>query len=190
MERDQLREVLDFILNTSTEEEFKVIAQAVQRRQKDLHLYQKIGGVNPAQASKTMAQQIQEQMGGSMEGIRETMSGFVEDIIRKNAPGASEDEIQVLLQHYLDKAEASQAPASAPSIPPEAELTMVKQFVSFSTGAMAPSEQKYLWDEMPNWKEEYWARFRPEVRVFINAFLSGKMGQEKFWSAIYSVLGL
>jgi hypothetical protein len=190
MERDQLREVLDFIMNTSTEEEFKVIAQAVQRRQKDMHLYQKIGGVNPTQASKLMAQKIQEQMGGNMDGIRDTINGFVEDIIRKNAPGASEEEIQVLLKHYLDKAEAAQAPNSAPAIPPEAELTMIKQFISFSTGAMAPSEQKYLWDEMPNWKEDYWARFRPEVRSFINAFLTGKMGQEKFWSAIYSVLEL
>jgi hypothetical protein len=190
MERDQLREVLDFILNNSSDEEFEVIVQAVQRRQKDRHIYQKIGGVRPQQAAKVMARDIEANMGGGLDGLRSTVRNYVEDIIRKNAPGISEDELKTLVEHYTSKAEAEAQTQAVSNIPPEAELTMVKQFVSYSTGAMAPSEQKYLWDEMPNWKEDYWKRFRPEVKAFVNALLTGKMELEPFWAAIYSVLGL
>jgi hypothetical protein len=197
MGREELKATLEFILNGSDPAEFEVVVKAVQRRQKEMHLYSKIGGVSPQRLAKDMSKGISEQFGATMEGLQGMARGFVEDIIRKNAPGISEKEVKVLADHYLRDGKrppgapaGSGGPGAKGELPPEALLEMVKRFVSYSAGAMLPSEQQELWEEMPRWQDAYWRAFPPEIKAFIESFLSGKISQEEFWGAALGFLGL
>jgi hypothetical protein len=176
-------------LNAASDEEFEVIVKAVQRRQKDRHLYSKIGGMNPGRAAKTMSADIQKRFGASMESIRGTVNGFVADIIRREAPQIPEEDLRSLLDMYA-KQGTQEAASGRADLPPEASLSMVKRFMAFSTGGMSASEQQYLWESMPRWQDEYWKSFSPEIKALIDGSLKGKIDADTFWSAVYSVLGL
>lgn len=184
MARNELEAALDYILNRADESEFEVIVKAVERRHRDMR-FTPGGGGSPKRVAGEMARSISEGVGANMEGLREIIRGYVEDIVRKAAPGIGEEELTVLLEHWGagQGVQAGKAKAQG-SLPPEALRSMVKQFVSFSTGAMPPSEQKYLWQEMPRWQEEYWKAFPPEIKALVDGLLKGKIASEQFWPAI------
>jgi hypothetical protein len=188
MGREELRDVLDYILNQADQAEFEVILKAVQRRQKEMHLFAGIGGAAPAKAARQTASALTRQLGATQEAVRELVGGFIRDIIRKNAPEISQEDLDALVAEYLRS--GKQAIGQAPGLPPEALLDMVKRFVAYSTGTMRPSEQKALWDEMPRWQEDYWKAFPAEIKALVQAFLSGKLAQEEFWAAVLGYLGL
>ncbi len=188
MSRETLRSVLDYILNKADKDEFEAIVKACERRRRDLSLFASIGGVNPEKAARNTAQAVEASMGASLDGIRSMIRDFVADIIRKNAPEVTEDQLEELLASYVPEPEARK-PGSSP-IPPDALLKMVKDFTDYSLGMMAPSAQQALWERMPRWQEEYWDSFPGELKAFVKAFLEGRMDASTFWSAVYSLLGL
>jgi hypothetical protein len=192
MGKEELKASLDYILNAASDEEFEVIVKAVQRRQKDRHLYSKMGGMNPERAAKTMSADIQKRFGTSMESIRGTVNGFVADIIRREAPEIPEEDLRSLLDMYAKQGtqEAGAGRGGRGDLPPEAALSMVKRFMAFSTGEMSASEQQYLWESMPRWQDEYWKSFSPEIKALIDGSLKGKIDADTFWNAVYSILGL
>jgi hypothetical protein len=190
MAREDLRGVIDYILNRADPAEIEVIVKAVQRRQRDAHLYAKIGGVSPGRAAKETAARVSEQLGATKESLEGLVRGFIQDIIQKNAPGIPQADLAAVTEHYMRSGKDSGSAAGANALPSEAILAMVKRFVSYSSGAMAPSEQKALWDEMPRWQDAYWKAFPAEVKAFVEAFLAGKLGQEEFWAALLGYLGL
>ena len=191
MSRKELEAALDFILNRADEAEFEVIKKACARRVNDRSSFAKIGGLGPQGAARKMADDIQDQMGVSLEGIRSTVRDFVEDIIRKNAPEVSEEELAELLDAYVpDPSTSAQRKAPPSKIPPDALLGMVKQFVEYSEGAMPPSKQQELWESMPRWQDGYWAAFPAEVKAIVKAYLEGKIDAETFSTALLSILGL
>ncbi len=191
MPRKELEGILDYIMNRADEAEFEVIVKACQRRAKDRNSFGKINGKGPGATSRMVAEGIQEQMGFSMNGIRSTVRGLVEDIIRKNAPEVSEEELADLMEAYVpDPAAAKDKPAPASKLPPEALLSMVRQFVEFSEQRMPPSRQRELWEQMPRWQDEYWAIFPAEVKALIKAYLDGKLNGDTFATGILSILGL
>ena len=191
MSRETLRSVLDYILNKASEDEFEAIVKACERRRRDLTLFASIGGVNPERAARNAAEAVESSMGASMDGIRQMIRDFVADIIRKDAPEVTEDQMKELLEAYVPEPETRKASERTSSpIPPEALLKMVKDFTDYSLGLMAPSAQQSLWERMPRWKEEYWEAFPPELKAFIKAFLENRIDAQTFWGAVYSVLGL
>jgi len=191
MSRENLRSVLDYILNQASEDEFEAIVKACERRRRDLTLFASIGGVNPERAAHNAAEAVESSMGASMDGIRDMIRGFVADIIRKNAPEVTEEQLEELLAAYVpDPKTRKAAPAGSSPIPPDALLAMVRDFTDYSLGLMAPSAQQALWERMPRWQEEYWESFPPELKAFIKAFLESRIDAETFWGAVYSVLGL
>ncbi len=188
MSRETLRSVLDYILNKADKDEFEAIVKACERRRRDLTLFASIGGVNPERAARNAAQAVEASMGASLEGIRAMIRDFVADIIRKNAPEVTEEQLEELLASYVPDPGTRKTVASA--LPPEALLRMVKDFTDYSLGLMPPSAQQALWERMPRWQEEYWAVFPGELKAFVKAFLESRMDAETFWSAVYSFLGL
>jgi hypothetical protein len=191
MSRKELEAILDFIMNRADEAEFEVIQKACERRMRDRSSFGKINGLGPAGAARKMAEDVQRQMGVSLEGVRSTVKSFVEDIIRKNAPEISEEELAALLDAYVpDPASAADRPHQQSTLPPDALVAMVRQFVEYSQGLMPPSKQRELWESMPRWQDEYWAAFPGEVKALIKAYLEGKIDSERFGTAILSVLGL
>jgi hypothetical protein len=211
-----LKVILDFILNRADEAELEVIAKALERRRQDMARFAGMGGLNPGALAERMAASINQGVQGSMDSLRLTVRNYVEQIIRRNAPEASEDQIEELLDHYVGDAEArvlgeqgNDAPgfvAGAGSrtaglvdydgglpdtqLPPEALLLMVRDFYDYSLGLMPPSKQKELWDAMPRWQELYWEAFPAELKALIKARLEERLTEEDFWRAILSLLGL
>lgn len=190
MARNELQAVLDYILNKADAKEFEVIAKACERRGRDIKVFESLGGEGPGAMARRMAGELQEGVGATMESVRGTVRGFVAEIIRKNAPEITDDQLAALLDEYAPP-EGAPRKAGAPSpIPPEALLGMVESFVSYSRGAMPPSRQRELWESSPRWQDEYWAAFPAELKALVKAYIEGRIDADTFGSAILSVLRL
>jgi hypothetical protein len=218
--RKELETILDYILNTSDAAEFEVIRKACERRSRDISAFASLGGKGPGTMAKDMAGELQKTFGATMESVRATVKGFIEDIVRKNAPDVTEEQLAALLEEYLPErgaggtdatgsgggkllgdgaaypagitdATGSEPGSGAPQgIPKEALLAMVLSFVEYSRGAMAPSRQQELWESNRRWQEEYWAAFPPEIKAIVKAYIEGRIEGEAFGSALLSILGL
>lgn len=191
MPRKELEAILDYILNKADEAEFEVIVKACERRRNDRSAFAKIGGLGPNAAAHKMADSIQEQMGCSLDSIRTTVKDYVADIIRQNAPEITEEQLEELLDAYVpDPGKAGKRKPKPSPYPPEALLSMARQFVEYSEGRMAPSRQREIWEQMPRWQDEYWAAFPPEMKALIKGYLEGKLDGDTFNTALLSLLGL
>ncbi len=188
----ELSEVLDYILNRSSQAEFEVIVKACERRRADLGRFAGLGGINPGALAGRMAESLNQGVADSMDRIRDTVRQFVEDLIRENAPEATDRDVAALVDHYLPDRSAGEEDQGTPDsgLPPEALAKMAEEFVDYSLGRMVPSAQKELWDSLPSWQERYWESFPPALRAFIKARLEGRMGDDEFWTAALSLLGL
>ena len=189
MSRKELEFILDYILNKADAAEFEVISKACQRRGRDFKAFESLGGEGPGAMARRMAGQLQDSVGATMESVRGTVRGFVEDIVRKNAPEVSEDQLAALLDEYAPPRGSKHREAASP-LPPDAILGMVTSFVEFSRGAMPPSRQRELWESNPRWQDEYWAAFPSEIKALVKAYIEGRINDETFGSALLSVLGL
>ncbi|MGO8694978.1 MAG: hypothetical protein ACLQMF_15050 [Rectinemataceae bacterium] len=190
--RDQLEAILDFILNKADDSEFEVIRKACERRVRDKTAFASLGGENPGAMARRMAGELQTNVGATMESVRATMKGFVADIIRKNAPEVSEEQLAALLDEYVPEPGSRTADEARPSspLPPEALLGMVRSFVAYSEGRMPPSRQRELWESSSRWQDEYWAAFPSEIKALVKAYLQGSVDGDTFGTAILSVLKL
>jgi len=198
MSRKELEIVLDYILNKADASEFEVIAEACQRRGRDLKAFASLGGEGPNAMARRLALELQTGVGATMENVQGTVRAFVAEIVRKNAPEVTEEQLAALLDEYAPPmrspsgerlADERRKKAVSP-LPPDALLGMVSSFLEYSRGAMAPSRQRELWEASPRWQDEYWAAFPQEAKALIKAYLEGKMSDDTFGSAILSVLGL
>ncbi|PKL24317.1 MAG: hypothetical protein CVV47_11270 [Spirochaetae bacterium HGW-Spirochaetae-3] len=199
MARSDLEAILDYILNKADQGEFEVIAKACERRRRDMGKYAGLGGLNPGALAEKMAASVQQGVGASMDGLRDTVRDYVARIVRQNEPGATDDQIEALLDECLpDRSGASASKTGSPSggssggadLPPEAIAMMVRDFCDYSLGMMPPSKQQELWEGIPDWQDAYWASFPPEIRAFVKARLEERLPEDEFWSAVFSVLGL
>ncbi|HTX73027.1 MAG TPA: hypothetical protein VMC79_09405 [Rectinemataceae bacterium] len=194
MARDQLEMILDFILNKADDGEFEVIRKACERRVRDRTAFASLGGEGPGAMARRMANELQQSVGATMESVRATMKDFVTDIIRKNAPEISEEQLAAVLADYIPEQDAPAADrrkAERPqSLPSEALVGMVRSFVAYSEGQMPPSRQRELWESSPRWQEEYWAAFPAEVKTLVKGYLEGKLDGDTFGTALLTVLKL
>jgi hypothetical protein len=189
MARKELEFVLDYILNKADSREFEVIAKACQRRGRDIKAFESLGGEGPGAMARRMAGELEEGVGASMESLRDTVRGFVADIIRKDAPDIAEEQLAALLDEYAPPPGSKRAQAPS-ALPPEALLNMATSFVEYSRGAMPPSRQRELWESNPRWQDEYWAAFPSELKSIVKAYIEGRIDERTFGSALLSVLGL
>ncbi|MGA2547033.1 MAG: hypothetical protein ABSF43_10825 [Rectinemataceae bacterium] len=190
MSRKELEYILDYILNKADASEFEVIAKACQRRGKDMKAFESLGGEGTGAMARRMAGELRNSVGATMESVRGTVRGFVEDIVRKNAPEITEDQLAALLDEYAPPPGAARKKEAPSSVPPGALLGMVTSFVEYSHGDMAPSRQRELWESNPRWQDEYWTAFPSEVKSLVKAYIEGRISDETFGSALLSVLGL
>jgi len=105
----------------------------------------------------------------------------------------TEEQLAALLDEYAPEPGAAKkagAKAAASPLPPEAVLGMVRSFVEYSEGRMAPSRQQELWEQSSRWQDEYWAAFPAEIKALVKAYLEGRIDGDTFGTALLSVLGL
>lgn len=150
--------IVDYILNSATEDELIAISEAVQRRADRGPL----GQLN----FQEMAEKITSQFDMAMPDMHGMARGMVRNLILQHQPGISAAEVEILLDHYVP-GDKKQAAEREKMVPPEILQSMMRQFVAYSTGRMPASEEKELRAAMPNWPESYWEVFSEETRALL-----------------------
>ncbi|HDQ14325.1 MAG TPA: hypothetical protein ENN41_05880 [Sediminispirochaeta sp.] len=195
MERDELYRLVDAILNKASFDELEVLKAAIARREGEGE-GRAIGGLrmSPKKLAESTAQQLADQISYSRDSIREMIQDFAVDIIRKEAPELSDEQVYELLEAWIpDEGARSASDAddeSETNIPKDALLTMIEQFLLYSQGRMSVRQQSELRREIPNWHQVYWEKFPSWLRRSLSLFLKGTIDKESFWLDVYKNLDL
>ena len=182
MSEEKLHAVIDFILNQADEREIEAISASIERRQADLKLP---GTHNIGKMAQNMASSINRQVESSVGQVRDIVKGAVADIIRKEAPELSEEQVEQLLQAWIPgEGEHQNSPSGG--LPGDVLLTMIKQFIKYSTGSMSVAEQNSLAEAITDWPKKYWEKFPGKIQELLSKFLKGQMDSDVFWNAVQS----
>jgi len=193
----KLYQIVDFILNSAESSELEVIRSALRRREggdpseEETTFGQKIGNM-----AKEMSEQVSGQIGVSEDQIRKTIRGFVTDMIRREAPELRDAQVEELLDEWVPTPGMRERKTGRPGggaeniLPSDALLTMIRQFVAYSTGKMTVAEESDLSAAVPSWQNRYWEQFSPVTRKLIGLYVKGVISERDFWNGIYDELGL
>ena len=191
---------LDYILNKANMREIEALAAALERRQGQLD-----GAINPAipftpeQAAKKMSESIYASIDASMDGVRHTFRDYAADLLQKEAPELSKEQITGLVDSWIPQSSGKRGKnrrvslaknGSVQGIPADLLYEMVIQFVSYSLGEMPVETQRSLTAAMHNWTESYWRRFPAGIKQEIKAFLNGEITSGEFQHTVCELLGL
>ncbi|MCL2294309.1 MAG: hypothetical protein FWC36_05540 [Spirochaetes bacterium] len=184
IEKKELFNIADFILNKADEKDLGVIEEVLKRR-----LEQKSkspGGVDINYLARTAGDSISKQLSYSREQVRETVTGFVKGIIKQHAPEIGDNELKVLLDEWVPDPEAAKKKHAEKEkkLPNDVIIKMIDQFLRFSNDQMSLDEQKALRDSMPQWQEDYWKAFPLRIRGLLTLYLKGKIDSEACWREI------
>lgn len=155
--------IVDYILNSASEDELIAISEAVKRRASQGPL----GGLN----FQEMAQKVTAQFDMSMPDMHGMARGMVRNLILQHQPDISPAEVEILLDHYVPSAERKAAEKQK-MIPPELLQNMIRQFVAYSIGQMPEAEEQELRAAMHDWPRSYWDVFTEETRAMIKDLIS------------------
>lgn len=207
MDDRKLYQIVDFILNKAESSELEVIRSALRKREggdpseEGVTFGQKIGNM-----AREMSENVSGQIGVSEDQIRKTIRGFVTDMIRREAPELRDVQVEELLDEWVPdpgkparkgnrgkdgSTTGGSPPGGSPSgLPTDALLTMIRQFVAYSTGKMTVAEETDLSSAVPNWQNRYWERFSAVTRKLIGLYIKGIIEEREFWNGIYEEIGL
>jgi len=175
----KLSAVIDFILNQANDGELEVIDKAVKKR---------LSG--PRSMAAKMSKSIQMQMDQSVSQIHSSMKDYVRALIRENQPDIPEEHIEKLLEAWVPPPEksSSEKKSGGGGIPKHALLTMIEQFVAYSTGSMPRKEEQQLRSEISDWPEQYWDNFSVSIREKLREYLRGNGSSGAFWRSVKAEL--
>lgn len=197
---DDLLFIVGYILHRAQPHELEVLAAALERRQN-----QRDGAINsttpftPDQAAKKMSESIYASIDASIAGIRHTFRDYAADLLQKEAPELSKEQIIGLVDSWIPESNNKQGKDRHASlakngfvqgIPADLLYEMVIQFVSYSLGEMPVKTQRSLANAMHNWTESYWRRFPTGIKQEIKAFLNGEITSGEFQNTLHDLLGL
>ncbi len=137
MKGDFLYDVVDFILNQATENDLEVIQAALKRRVEGGEA-KGAAGINPARMARLTAAKIKKQVGFSLDQIRQTVRGFVTEIIRKDAPELTDTQVQKLLESLMPGETEESTPAAGEESPRGAAERAGGLAPMSGTGSQAP----------------------------------------------------
>ena len=169
---DDLLFIIDYILHRADLRELDAVAAAVERRQRQIS---DIGGTpfTPEEAAKKMSESIYASIDASMDGVRHTFRNYAADLLQKEAPELSKEQLAELVDSWIPQSGGSRGKSSRASlakngsvqgIPADLLYEMVIQFVSYSLGEMPVETQRSLTAAMHNWTESYWRRFPTGIK--------------------------
>jgi hypothetical protein len=191
---------LDYILNRANVREIDAFAAAIERRQGQIN-----GVINgsmpftPEEAAKKMSESIYASIDASMDGVRHTFRDYAADILQKEAPELSKEQIIGLVDSWIPQSSGVRGKnrrsslvknGSVQGIPADLLYEMVIQFVSYSLGKMSVETQRSLTAAMHNWTESYWRRFPTGIKQEIKAFLNGETTSGEFQGHLCEMLSL
>lgn len=211
--------VLDYVLNRCSLREIDALEAAVERRRKDLASSTGIISLDPARAARQMSGSVQNSINQSMDSIRNTFREFAANMIRKEAPELTQEQMEELIDSWIpehmaidatgkvsassDTSGPENGPAEAATsarytglarkglvngIPPDAMYEMICQFVSYSTGSMALSDEASLREAVGDWTTVFWKKFPREIQELIKKFLEGTLSGADFDAGLSELL--
>lgn len=192
--------IIDYILHKTAPHELEAIAAAVERRQGQLDGM--MGGAipfTPEQAAQKMSESIYASIDASMDGVRHTFRNYAADLLQKEAPELSQEQIIGLVDSWIPQSSGKRGKkhraslaknGSVQGVPVDLLYEMVIQFVSYSLGEMPVETQRSLNNAMHNWPESYWRRFSTSIKQEIKAFLNGETTSGEFQQSVRQLLGL
>jgi len=205
--QSELMAVLDYVLNRCTLREIDALEAAVERRRKDLSASTGIISLDPGRAARQMSGAVQDSINSSMDSIRNTFREFAANMIRKEAPELSQEQMEELIDawipQYMEMNEKGRVSASSdrgspagPSVPgrysglarkglingvpSDAMYGMICQFVSYSGGTMSLGDEAALREAVGDWTTVYWKKFPVEIRELVKLFLAGSLTGAEF----------
>lgn len=172
----KITEILEYILRHATRHELELVGEALRKRM-ERESTLGLGQIDVNQMARTIAEDIEKQMGIGGDQVHEMSRRLVADMIRREKPEIPERELQALLNQWVPGKNSRKAG----EMPREMLLAMIIQFVSYSTGEMGEEEKK----QFPGgWHKKYWEAFPPEIQVLIRDYIMGKIGKNQFWKGI------
>ncbi len=105
----ELMQALDYILNRCTIREIDAVATAVERRKRDLSATTGMNSLDPARAARDMTAAVNRSIESSMEGIRRTFRQYACDMVRKEAPELTEEQMADLVDSLVGDMPSSTA---------------------------------------------------------------------------------
>ncbi len=186
---DKLYLLVDYILNHAEDRDIDVILKAVKKRYDDRENSGAMG-INPGRMAGEMASQVNSQMGFSREMVRDTVKNMARGIIGQNAPELTESQVDELLNAWVPEPGTEKVSDGSPvgSVPRDAMVVMIDQFLRYSRDLMSASEQMRIENEIPDWTSRYWEKFSPELRQIISLYLKGMIEETEFQEALKTVL--
>ncbi len=178
---EPLYSILEFILNKASAAELEVIAEALKRRQGPGKAF---GGINPRSMAERMAKNVEQQLGGMLD-VHSISRQIVTDIVKQREPNISDEELEVLLEHWLPSAAEKSETGGQKAIPPDVLVTMVSQYLESEKGTLSRDQEK----ELPSdWRSRYRDSFPDHVRALIQAHLNGETNEVDFWKKLIASL--
>jgi len=184
IDKKELYNIAEFILNKADENELRIIEEVLNKR-----LAQKSkspGGVDINHLAHTTGDTVSRQLSASRDQIRETVTGFVKNIIKQHAPEIGDAELKVLLDEWVPdpKSREKKSAEKGKRLPKDVLIKMIDQFLRFSNGQMSMDEQRELRDTIPEWQQEYWKGFPQKIRGLLTLYLKGRIDSETCWHEI------
>ena len=176
MDKVRLYRILEYILNDADADELAAIREALKRREKQ----RGFGGVDIKNVASETAGMIEGQIGGGIDSIRNMIRNFAVEMIRKEAPDIPEEHLHQLIESWIPSPGSKNAGGENGEIPRDVLMTMIRQFIEYSTGRMKEHEQRELEAEIGDWKTLYWRRFPPQIRRIITKFLKNEIDADMF----------
>jgi hypothetical protein len=178
-DKEEMLQILDFILNRSTRGDLEVIQEAVKRRIRDIRT--SIAGVDVRAIARKTADSIQKQL-GSAEEVGSMIRRFIRDLIKQQQPDISEEDLEKLLDRCLPASsvdeEQSVSGFQEDKLPPDMIQSMLVQFIDYSLGRMSKADKK---DLAPDWHTRYWEAFSPRLKRLLSDLLKEKISESVFW---------
>lgn len=200
----ELMQVLDYILNRCTLREMDALQAAVERRRKDLEASTGIISLDPERAARQMSGTVEDSINQSMESIRKTFREFAVDLVRKEAPELTDEQMKELVDSWLPDESSRNRPDSGMQangryrglakkglvngIECDLMYEMINQFIAYSTGAMSLTDEGALRDAVGDWTTIYWKKFPPEIQNLVRRFLSGSLALPEFDQELLELL--
>jgi hypothetical protein len=188
----RLYDTVDYILNHALGRDLEVIQEALRKRLEGRR--NRPPGFEPESFARDMSDSIQEQVSQSAQMIQGSVRSYVAALIKEKVPEIPEDHLKTLLDSMVPspkkKRRIDNSESSSVEVPADMLLTMIEQFIAYSTDAMPAPQQVRLHEEIPDWQNKYWALFPGPVKETLSSYLKGKIDAESCWSAIrYHLFG-
>lgn len=191
---------LDYILNKAEIREIDAFAAAIERRKRQFDgILDASFLFTPEEAAKKISESIYTSIDTSMNGIYHTLRNYAADILQKEAPELSKEQITRLVDSWIPQGGIVRSKIgrvsfakkeAAEDVPADMLYEMVIQFVSYSLGEMPLETQQSLSAVMHDWIDSYWRRFPVSIKQEIKAFLHGTRTSGEFQYSVRELLGL